>query len=79
MGGMLATQSSTDFASGVGRVVKLGPGSAEMSTVKVFYVNSRYHKTSLTYNQVGDRVGIKWISAICDSCRKWDSGFRDNK
>ncbi|KAK8200250.1 alcohol dehydrogenase 2 [Phyllosticta capitalensis] len=36
---------------GVGRVVKLGPGSAEMSTVKV-----------------GDRVGIKWISAICDSC-----------
>lgn len=35
---------------GVGKVVKMGPGT-EASSVKV-----------------GDRVGIKWISAICDSC-----------
>ncbi|KAI5370094.1 Putative GroES-like superfamily, alcohol dehydrogenase-like, NAD(P)-binding domain superfamily [Septoria linicola] len=41
---------------GVGKVVKLGPGT-ENSTVKV-----------------GDRVGIKWISAICDSCPACHAG-----
>ena len=38
---------------GVGKVVKLGPGSEQFSTVKV-----------------GDRVGVKWISAACGSCRE---------
>ncbi|KAF2090275.1 GroES-like protein [Saccharata proteae CBS 121410] len=42
---------------GVGKVVKLGPGS-ENSTVKV-----------------GDRVGIKWISAICGSCTACLAGY----
>lgn len=38
---------------GVGKIVKLGPGS-EAAGVKV-----------------GERVGIKWVNAICGSCRKY--------
>jgi len=25
--------------------------------------------------KVGDRVGVKWISAICDSCRMFPSSY----
>ena len=35
---------------GVGKIVKMGPG------------------TENSPRKVGDRVGIKWISAICGSC-----------
>ena len=38
---------------GVGKVVKLGPGSEQFSSVKV-----------------GDRVGVKWVSSACGSCRE---------
>ena len=45
---------------GVGKVVKLGPGSEQFSTVKV-----------------GDRVGVKWISAACGSCREFVPSYSE--